>query len=184
MKLLSLLFHSREFHRQLEDSRSKLYRVAYAWCHDAALADDLVQETLSKALSKASQLRDQKLLQSWLFSIMSNCWRDHFRRLRGTEELDGLDEAVLVSDSSPEEDHARNQIVSRVRTAIANLPMGQRQVVTLVDLEEFSYAQVAEILNIPVGTVMSRLCRARKELKMALLVQQQDWSQVAIRRIK
>lgn len=184
MKLLSLLFHSRDFHRQLEEIRPRLYRVAYAWCHDAMLADDLVQETLAKALHKSSQLRDPKLLHSWLFSIMSNCWRDHFRGMRDMDELDEIDEAKLVSDSCPETDHARSQLVSRVRSAISSLPMGQRQVLTLVDLEEFSYTQVAEILNIPVGTVMSRLCRARKELKHMLIGQQQDWLQAPVRRIK
>lgn len=184
MKLLSLLFHSRDFHRQLEDVRPRLFRVAYAWCHDAMLADDLVQETLAKALSKSSQLRDPKLLHSWLFSIMSNCWRDHFRGMRELDELDEIDEARLVSDSCPETDHARSQMVSRVRSAISSLPMGQRQVVTLVDMEEFSYNQVAEVLSIPVGTVMSRLCRARKELKSMLIGQQQDWLQTPIRRVK
>jgi RNA polymerase sigma-70 factor (ECF subfamily) len=184
MKLLSLLFHSRDFHCQLEDIRPRLFRVAYAWCHDAMLADDLAQETLSKALSKSSQLRDPKLLHSWLFSIMSNCWRDHFRSMHELDDLDEIDEAKLVSDSCPETDHARNQLVNRVRSAISSLPMGQRQVLTLVDLEEFSYNQVAEILNIPVGTVMSRLCRARKELKNMFIGQKQDWFQAPIRRIK
>ena len=184
MKLFSLLFHSRDFHRQLEQHRPSLYRVAYAWCHDATLSEDLVQETLAKALDKSSQLRDPQLLQSWLFSILSNCWRDHFRRLRNLDNLEEIDEARLVSDFNLEDEHARNQLVSRVRTAIADLPMGQRQVVTLVDLEEFSYNQVAEILDIPIGTVMSRLCRARKELKSMLIGQQQDWLQAPIRRVK
>lgn len=62
--------------------------------------------------------------------------------------------------------------------------MGQRQVLTLVDLEEFSYSEVAEILEIPVGTVMSRLCRARKGLKEILIVQRQDWVQTPVRRVK
>lgn len=184
MKLLSLLFHSRDFHQKLEESRERLYRVAYAWCHDAGLADDLTQETLAKALSKAGQLRDMQLLHSWLFSILANCWRDHFRRLKNMDDLDEIDEAKLVSDNNPEDEHARNQIVNRVRSAIADLPMGQRQVLTLVDLEEFSYNEVAEILEIPVGTVMSRLCRARKGLKEILIVQQQDWVKTPIRRIK
>ena len=184
MKILSLLFHSRDFHGQLEESRGRLYRVAYAWCHDAVLAEDLAQETLAKALSKAGQLRDLQMLNSWLFSILANCWRDHFRRLKNTDELDEMEEAKLVSDSNPEDEHARNQIVNRVRSAIADLPLGQRKVLMLVDLEEFSYNEVAEILEIPVGTVMSRLCRARKALKEILIVRQQDWSQTPIRRIK
>jgi RNA polymerase sigma-70 factor (ECF subfamily) len=182
--MLSLSFRSRDFHQKLEDSRERLYRVAYAWCHDSVLADDLAQETLAKALSKAGQLRDMQLLHSWLFSILANCWRDHFRRLKNTDELDELEEAKLVSDNNPEDEHARNQIINRVRAAIADLPMGQRQALTLVDLEEFSYNEVAEILEIPVGTVMSRLCRARKGLKEILIEQQQNWVKSPIRRVE
>lgn len=161
--------------------RPKLYRVAYSWCHNAELVDDLVQETMAKALRNASQLRDPELLSSWLFSILANCWRDHFRRNREMDDIDDLEDFRCVSETTPEDTHAQSQIVSRVREAISRLPMGQRQVLTLVDLEEFSYIEVAEILSIPVGTVMSRLCRARKALK----VQLEEFEPAArIRRIK
>jgi len=72
----------------------------------------------------------------------------------------------MPSDLPGPEGYAeRQEAVIRVRTAIAALPLGQRQVVTLVDLEEFSYAEVADIMAIPIGTVMSRLCRAREALR-------------------
>lgn len=165
MKILSLICRSHDFRKQLEQSRSKLYRVAYSWCHNAALADDLVQETLSKALKNAGQLRDPELLNSWLFRILNNCWHDHFRQYREMEDIDEIADFLCVNSNTPEDMHARNQIVDRVRNAIAQLPLGQRQVLTLVDLEEFSYAEVAGILGLPAGTVMSRLCRARRTLK-------------------
>jgi RNA polymerase sigma-70 factor (ECF subfamily) len=69
---------------------------------------------------------------------------------------------------TPEDERATAEIVARVRAAIARLPLGQRQVVTLVDLEELSYAEVALALGIPIGTVMSRLCRARATLRDTL----------------
>lgn len=169
MKILSLLCRSELFRERLEQSRSRLYRVAYSWGHDAALADDLVQETLSKALKNAGQLRDPELMHSWLFSILTNCWRDHFRRQHDMEDIDQIEDFRCVHETTPEDIHAQSQVVARVRGAVAGLPLGQRQVVTLVDLEEFSYAEVAAILEIPVGTVMSRLCRARQALKQALL---------------
>lgn len=167
MGLFDLFFdRSRDQRKLLEQKRARLYRLAYAWCHNPALADDLVQDTLTKALQKADQLRDPAAQDAWLFSIMANCYRDHFRRGRETEDIDDVE---LSHDLSPEYESARGEVVDRVRMAIARLPEGQRQVVTLVDLEGFSYVEVAQILQIPSGTVMSRLCRARAALKTLLV---------------
>jgi len=166
MDLRKLFCRNNESRKLLEDSRAQLYRVAYSWCHNAALADDVVQETLIKAYKKADQLRDPKAAKSWLFSILSNCYNDHFRRNRETEDIDNV---AMVDDNCPETQTRQSQIVNKVRVAVAELGEGQRQVLTLVDLEGFSYVEVSTILNIPIGTVMSRLCRARKALKDLLL---------------
>lgn len=158
----------RELVEQIKTSRVRLYRLAFAWCHDTGLADDLAQETLTRALSRLDQLRESARLMGWLFAILNRCWIDHLRRLR--EDVDDEILAELPSDLLGPDSHAeRQQTVNRVRAAIAALPLGQRQVVTLVDLEDFSYAEVAEILAIPIGTVMSRLCRARASLKELLV---------------
>lgn len=154
----------RELADRIEASRERLYRVAYAWSHDAMLADDLAQETLARGLDRIEQLREAERLGSWLFSILHRCWIDHLRGRR--EDFD--DEALAELPSNlpgPDGQAEVQETVSRVRAAVAALPLGQRQVVTLVDLEEFSYAEVAEILAIPIGTVMSRLCRARDALR-------------------
>ena len=145
--------------------RPRLYRLAYAWCHDAGLADDLAQDTVAKALGRGEQLRDEAALEGWLFAILNNCWRDHLRTRREFLDVEELDEVVLSHDDSPEHLYSRRQATLRVRDAIAALPLAQRQVVTLVDIEECSYAQVAQVLGVPVGTVMSRLARARQALK-------------------
>jgi RNA polymerase sigma-70 factor (ECF subfamily) len=168
MKLTALLHRFRGLEDRLDLHRTALFRVACAWSHDRALADDLVQETLVKALLHADQLRDPERLRSWLFGIMANCWRDHLRAARPTTDIDVLDEECFCSDETPERAYDRGETVNRVRAAVARLPVGQRQVVTLVDLEEFSYAEVAAILGIPIGTVMSRLCRARLALREQL----------------
>jgi len=165
MNLVSLLRRSRGFQARLEDCRTPLFRVAHAWCHDRAVADDLAQETLAKALERADQLRDPERLRSWLFGIMANCWRDHLRAARPTVDIDALDDECVDGAPTPDEACGRAQIVERVRSAVARLPVGQRQTLTLVDLEEFSYAEVAAILDVPIGTVMSRLCRARLALR-------------------
>lgn len=155
--------------RSIEAQRDALYRLAFAWCHDAALADDLVQETLLRALDRAGQLRDPGRLKSWLCSILANALRDHYRRNRALENVDDLDEAVLAHDATPEAATESARLVARVRSEVGRLPLGQRQVLTLVDLEGCSYAEVSEILAVPIGTVMSRLCRARASLRAQLL---------------
>jgi RNA polymerase sigma-70 factor (ECF subfamily) len=166
MNMIANLCKLQQFKRTLAEYRDNLYRIAYSWCHNPALADDLVQETIAKALKNSSQLRDPKTLKAWLYRILSNCWRDHFRRSRDTVDIDDV---VLVERETPDISHDRNQVIQRVRNAIAMLPMGQRQVISLVDLEGCSYIEVAQILDVPIGTVMSRLSRARKALKERLL---------------
>lgn len=167
-------------------ARPRLYRLAYSWSHNAALSEDLVQETLIKALKSAHQLQNTALLNSWLFSILANCWRDHFRKYKEMDDIEELEDYRYAHDNTPENAHSQAQIVSRVRAAVAMLPLGQRQVLTLVDLEELSYIEVATILDIPIGTVMSRLCRARLAMKTLLLelAPQQSTQAQQIRRIK
>ncbi len=174
MAIFSFFHRSREARKKLAQHRLRLYRIAFSWTHNGALADDLVQETLTKALLKADQLRDPAAGDAWLYSILANCYRDHFRRLRETESVDDLE---LVHESTPEEESSQQQVVRKVRAAIARLPEGQRQVMTLVDLEGFSYVEVATILSVPIGTVMSRLCRARNALREQLL--KEDAQQIA-----
>jgi len=183
MDVLKLFCRSRESRALLENSRAQLYRVAYSWCHNAALADDIVQETLVKAYRKSDQLRDPKAARSWLYSILSNCYNDHFRRNRETEDIDNV---IVIDENSPETETRQLQIVDKVRKAVATLSEGQRQVVTLVDLEGFSYVEVATILDIPIGTVMSRLCRARKTLKDMLISEYGEPTEKdrALRRVK
>lgn len=151
--------------RELETSRELLYRMAYAWCHDAALADDLAHQAAEKALRRAGQLRDEQRLRAWLLRILANCVRDHARMQREHVELAAVEETLAAAGPTPEEARASAELALRVRHAVAELPLGQRQVLTLVDLEGCSYAEVGEILEVPVGTVMSRLCRARQALR-------------------
>ncbi len=146
---------------RLAEQRPRLYRLAYSWCHDAGLSDDLTQEALAKALLKLDQLRDPALLDKWLNGILVNCWRDHFRTRKEHERIDDFQ---YLHEDTPDARWERDHQRARVQQAIARLPEAQRMVLTLVDMEGASYADVAEILEIPIGTVMSRLCRARKTL--------------------
>jgi len=163
--LLKLL-RSRKLESLLGQRRERLYRLANSWCRDGMLADDLVQDTLGKALKNHHQLKDYEKLDAWLFRILHNTWMDHLRRYKPTTDLDDIEP---LDDKTPESHLSDEQLAYRVQEAVFNLPIPQRQVITLVDLEGSSYAEVSEILELPIGTVMSRLNRARHALKKSLI---------------
>jgi RNA polymerase sigma-70 factor (ECF subfamily) len=162
--------------------RNKLYQIAYSWCHDPALADDLVQDTMYKAIKNKSSLRELATLDTWLYRIMLNCWHDYLRVSgRHVELYDVRDDRIREQSDM----YQKLQIVDRVRSSIASLPMNLREVVTLADFAGFSYAEIAEIVDVPIGTVMSRLFRARQNLKEQLLDMSSDEAiQLKLRRVK
>lgn len=155
----------RKLCKRLEAERGRLYRMAYAWSHDSDVADDVVQEAMIKALNSVDKIKNIEALDGWLFRILSNCFIDFCRRQR--DEVD-LNDTILVAQDTPETMHRQNEMLAAVRSAITNLPFNHRQVVTLIDIENFSYAEVAEIIDVPLGTIMSRLNRARQSLKQIL----------------
>ena len=166
MKTIKNLFAATRLKQEFANRRSKLYRVAYSWCHNSALADDLVQETMLKAMKNVDRLRNQATLNTWLYRILLNTWHDYLRvQGRNVELFDISDE----SQSEHADSYQQSQIVNRVRSSVEQLPMPLREVVTLADFAGFSYAEIAEIVDIPIGTVMSRLYRARQNLKEQLL---------------
>ncbi|HED17234.1 MAG TPA: sigma-70 family RNA polymerase sigma factor [Gammaproteobacteria bacterium] len=161
----------KQLHNRLAASRNRLYRLAYAWCNDATVSDDLTQDAMTKALRNSRQLKDPAKLDQWLNGILINCWRDHYR---SRKEHENIDDYELYENDTPEQQWVQSDQRQRIRHAIAKLPESQRMVVTLVDIDGTSYADVAETMQIPIGTVMSRLCRARKTLIQRL----QDLRQV------
>jgi len=181
--LVDVISNTHFIREELGKRRDLLYRIAYSWCHNPSLADDLVQETMIKALRKSKQLRDTNAIKGWLSKILANCWYDH---LRQSKEMVDLDNLPYDEQSVAPNENDRQDIIDRVRTMIAKLPVGQRQVITLVDLAGHSYAEISEILDIPVGTVMSRICRARKSLKKSLADYdpRHDFARAKIRRVK
>ena len=166
MKLVKNLLAAVSLKGEFAARRNKLYRIAYSWCHDQSLADDLVQDTIYKAMKSAGSLRDIETLDTWLYRILFNCWQDYLRTRGRNVEFFEMDDD---KQSEHSESYHRAQIVKRVRSAVEQLPMPLREVVTLADFAGFSYAEIAEITGVPIGTVMSRLFRARKNLKQKLL---------------
>ena len=152
----------RSFKKGLEMHRPELYKIAWSWCHDVALAEDLVQDTYAKALKNRSQLKDLTKLKPWLARILVNLHADYYRAKREFVELESQH---LVSDTDPISLASREESIQLVRYAISQLNDKQRKIISLIDIAEFSYAEVAEILDIPMGTVMSRINRARQALK-------------------
>jgi len=167
MNPIERLCMRRELGKHLEERRGRLHRIANSWCRSRSLADDLVQEAFAKALRHFGQLREPQAFDAWLFHILHHCWIDHCRRERPCEDIDSFSNTTEFSAEQPQE---RMDIVHRVRAAIADLPVGQREVLTLVDLAGFSYAEVAMILEIPTGTVTSRISRAREALRDQLML--------------
>lgn len=181
--MLLELLQKQKLRQRLVESRPRLYRLAYSWTGNPHLADDLVQECHRKALMRLDSLRETDKLEVWLCSILSNVHIDHLRRQRDWQELDP--ESLPMEDTAYRQQES-NEIVQRVRQAMTQLSTDQRHVLTLVDIMGFSYDEVSSSLEIPMGTVMSRLSRARKNLK-SLLEQdfQQDHSKITpFRRIQ
>lgn len=162
-KMINVNFlHAYSLKKQCSNLRPKLFRIAMSWCNNHAIADDITQECLLKGMVKAEQLHSLENMDAWLYRILYNCWQEHLRNKSNQWE-------ELISEPqdqcNPEQELETNDLVSHIRKTIANLPHGQREILTLVDLEELSYKDVAHVLDIPIGTVMSRLCRARKMLR-------------------
>lgn len=138
----------------------RLRRYARALVGDRATADDLVQDTLERAWAKLHLYRRGTDLRAWLFTVMHNV---HVNRVRATRLTDTLeDEMPELAQRAPQGDAL---LVRDLDRAIAALPAEQRAVLLLVTLEEMSYDEVARTLGTPIGTVMSRLSRAREKLR-------------------
>jgi RNA polymerase sigma factor (sigma-70 family) len=146
--------------KRLVDLIPRLRRYARALVGDRANADDLVQDTLERAWSKLHLYRRGTDLRAWLFTVMHNV---HVNRVRATRSTDVLqDEMPELAQNGSQADAL---LVRDLDRAIGQLPADQRAVLLLVTLEEMSYEAVARTLGIPIGTVMSRLSRAREKLR-------------------
>lgn len=150
-----------EFHSRLLETLPRLRRFALPYCGTAADADDAVQLTCEKALEHWSQWSGTGPLDHWLMKILVNAWRDEVRsrRLRAGPSVDDVPEPRDI-----EGDPTDLLYLEQVNSEIRSLPPAQREVLLLVAGEGLSYQETATMLDIPVGTVMSRLSRARHAL--------------------
>lgn len=140
-----------------------LRRYARSLVRDHALADDLVQDCLERVIAQWSTRRDINSTRSWVFAILHNLAMNALRQTRARAShisLDDADESALIARATQEDQLHYGELLR----SIDALPNEQRSVLLLVSVEDISYAEVAKILEIPIGTVMSRLSRGRAKL--------------------
>lgn len=143
----------------------RLRRLARALAGQVADADDLVQIVLERALARAAQWRPDAALDKWVYAIARNAWRDELRARGRSQNVFAPEEAgASASDGS----HVRLAQQMDVAAAMETLPPDHREVIALVLIEGMSYSEAAELLDVPVGTVTSRLARARAALQSHL----------------
>ena len=163
------------FCRSMEDTTlpayvDGLYAYAMVLSRNPAMAADLVQETYLRALKAKESLRPDSNVKSWLFTILRNIWLNHLRHERAGPKIAELDSDQNLADVSiatsedPHDLYVRNVQHEQVRTAIQQLPIEFREIIILREYQELSYSEIANVLQCPVGTVMSRLARARSKL--------------------
>jgi len=141
-----------------------LRRFARGLAGDRALADDLVQDTIERALTRL-HLFDQNLsLRNWLFRILRNLSVSHYRTVRRRGEHIEFDELAMTDPLELQPQEAQSQL-NDLSAGLNQLSHEQREVLLLVALEGLSYREAAEVLSLPIGTVMSRLGRARAQLR-------------------
>jgi RNA polymerase sigma-70 factor, ECF subfamily len=151
-----------------------LYRVALRLTADATLAEDLVQDTMLKAYRSWRQYRPGTNAKGWLLTILRNTFINDYRRRKHEPiamDIEAAEPYALyrsIEETDPEGTFFSQIVDEKVLEAVDSLPTDFREVLVLSDIEGMSYAEIAETLQIPVGTVKSRLFRARRQLQSGL----------------
>ena len=151
-----------------------LYSYALILTRNHAEAEDLVQETYVRALQAMGRLRAGSNMKGWLFTILKNIWFNQLRKWRNGPQMieievgDGVSNSIAEPSKNSHDLYVSKMETEHVRAAIQELPRQFREIILLREYEELSYQEIAGILDCPVGTVMSRLGRARARLRELL----------------
>lgn len=154
-----------EIGKQLVAFLPNLRRFAISLCRSRDVADDLVQAACERALAGSFEAGSR--FDAWMFRILRNLWIDHIRKQSTAGRQEDIDQRPDLVGASGERDVEARLALNRVALAVTELPDDQREVMLLVCVEDLSYKAAADVLGIPIGTVMSRLARARKNLAEA-----------------
>jgi RNA polymerase sigma-70 factor (ECF subfamily) len=149
-------------HRELVGLAPQVRRYAYALTRNPADADDLLQATLERVLSKS--MPEDAELAKWTYRVCRNVWIDEIRSRKVRRDAAPEIEASSHSEPSTEQTVAARMALQRAQAGIEKLPEDQREVLAMVAIAGLAYRDAAEALAIPIGTVMSRLARARAAL--------------------
>jgi RNA polymerase sigma-70 factor (ECF subfamily) len=152
-----------DLHKRIAEEIPRLRRYARALTRDLNAADDLVQDSLTRALGRLHLWQDGTDLRAWLFTILHNQYVNHVRRSAREGSAVGLSETEPTLSTRPAQ--GKRLELRDLERAIARLPDEQRTVLLLVGLEGMRYEEVAAVLDVPVGTVRSRLSRGRETLR-------------------
>ena len=153
-----------ELRQQIVSVLPRLRRFCLALARRQDVADDICQATVERALSRADQFVTGSRMDSWMYKIAQNIWIDEGRKRRTRGQEVAVDEAYgMVGSDGVKEIEGRSDL-ARARSALASLPEDQRTLITLVVLDGMSYKEASETLDIPMGTVMSRISRARRAI--------------------
>lgn len=142
----------------------RLRRFAYALTGNAEQGDDLVQETCLRALSRVDRWQPGSRLDSWMYRIAQNIWFDRMRAAKIRGEVVDIEVVEEMPGTDGREEADRQLTLEAIGAALERLPAEQRAVVALICVEGISYKEAAQITGVPIGTVMSRLSRARQTL--------------------
>ncbi|MDX6458988.1 MAG: hypothetical protein QOE55_2685 [Acidobacteriaceae bacterium] len=151
-----------------------LYGYAMALTRNHAQAEDLVQETYVRAIPAMGRVQTHSNMKGWLFTILRNIWLNELRKWRNGPQLVEIDLANCIADSVVESSRNSHDLyvskvaMEQVRAAIQKLSVEFREIILLREYEELTYQEIASILKCPIGTVMSRLGRARAKLRILL----------------
>jgi RNA polymerase sigma-70 factor (ECF subfamily) len=151
-----------QFGKQLVAFLPNLRRFAISLCRSRDLADDLVQAACERALANSERFEPGTRFDAWLFRIVRNLWIDHIRRQRTAGPQEDIEQRQDLVGACGERDVEARFILNSVAQAITDLPDDQREIILLVCVEDLSYREAAGVLDIPIGTVMSRLARASR----------------------
>lgn len=146
--------------------REGVINVAYRMCGDPELAEDIAQDAFIRAWQNLPKYQPKAPFKSWVYRIATNATLDALRSTKQTVDIDKL--PLATSAIGPEKTIEEKERAEMVKQAVQELPPASRKVLVLREYEQLSYQQIAQVLDIPVGTVMSRLNYARKAIKQSL----------------